>query len=53
MYTVGMCHPKGYGFWAYNNVFGLKTGIHFAYFGLELGMAFEGSMGFIISVPNE
>ena len=38
-----MCHPKGYGFWAYG-VSGLKTGIHFAHFGLELGMALEGSM---------
>ena len=40
---IGMCHPKGYGFWAYG-VSGLKMGVHFAHFGLELGMAFEGSM---------
>ena len=25
--------------------FGLKTGVDFAYFGLELGMVFEGSTG--------
>ena len=25
--------------------FGLKTGIHFAYFGLESGMVFEGTTG--------
>jgi len=25
--------------------FGLKTGIHFAHFGLELGMVFEGTKG--------
>ena len=25
--------------------FGLKTGIHFAHFGLELGMVFEGITG--------
>ena len=25
--------------------FGLKTGIYFAYFGLESGMVFEGTMG--------
>ena len=34
-----MCHPKGYGFCVF---FGLKTGIHFAHFGMELGMVFEG-----------
>ena len=37
--------------------FGLKTGIHFAHFGLESGMVFEGtteSMNvFIVSTPNE
>ena len=37
--------------------FGLKTGIHFAHFGLELGMVFEGTTEyinvFIISIPNE
>ena len=26
-------------------LFGLKTGIHFAYFGLELGVVFERTMG--------
>ena len=26
-------------------LFGLKTGIHFAHFGLESGMLFEGTMG--------
>ena len=25
--------------------FGLKTGVHFAHFGLESGMAFEGTTG--------
>ena len=25
--------------------FGLKMGIHFAHFGLELGMVFKGTMG--------
>ena len=37
--------------------FGLKTDIHFAHFGLELGMGFEGTTEcinvFIISIPNE
>ena len=37
--------------------FGLKTGIHFAYFGLELGMVFEGTTEcvnvFIVPIPNE
>ena len=37
--------------------FGLKTGIHFAYIGLESGMVFEGTTGcmnlFIVSIPNE
>ena len=36
---------------------GLKTGIRFAHFGLELGMVFEGTTEcmniFIISIPNE
>ena len=26
-------------------VFGLKTGVHLAHFGLELGMVFEGTTG--------
>ena len=37
--------------------FGLKTGIHFALFGLESGMVFEGTTEcmnvFIVSIPNE
>ena len=37
--------------------FGLKTGIHFARFGLESGMVFEGTTEcmnvFIVSIPNE
>ena len=37
--------------------FGLKMGIHFAHFGLELGMVFEGTTEcmniFIVSIPNE
>ena len=38
----GTCCPKGYGFWA-SFIFGLKTGIHFAHFGMESGMVFEGT----------
>ena len=38
-----MCCPVGWGFCA---VFGLKTGlIHFAHFGLESGVVFEGTTG--------
>ena len=37
--------------------FGLKTGTHFAHFGLESGMVFEGTTEwmniFIVSIPNE
>ena len=37
--------------------FGLKTGIHFAQFGLESDMVFEGTREcmnvFIVSIPNE
>ena len=37
--------------------FGLKMGIHFAYFGLESGMVFEGTTGvyecIFVSIPNE
>ena len=38
--------------------FGLKTIIHFAHFGLESGMVFEGTQQecmnvFIVSIPNE
>ena len=53
--TVDMYRPKGYGFWAF---LGLKTGnIHFAHFGLESGMVFEGSTEcmnvFTVSIPIE
>ena len=38
-------------------LFGLKTGIHFAYFGLESGMVFEGTTGVYERIyrftPNE
>ena len=38
-------------------LFGLKTGIHFAHFGLESGMVFEGTTEcmnvFIVLIPNE
>ena len=38
-------------------VFGLKTGIHFAHFGLESGTVFEGTTEcmnvFILSIPDE
>ena len=37
--------------------FGLKTGIHFAHFGLESGIVIEGSTecinALIVSIPNE
>ena len=38
--------------------FGLKTGIHFAHFGLESSVVFEGTAGVyersvIVSIPNE
>ena len=40
--------------------FGLKTGMHFAQFGLESGMVFEGTTGvnkcmnvFIVLIPNK
>ena len=39
---IGMCRPTGEGFL---RRFGLKTGIDFAYFGLESGMVFEGTTG--------
>ena len=35
-----MCHCKGYGFWAFLSENGY---IHFAHFGLESGMVYEGS----------
>ena len=39
-------------------LFGLKPGKHFAHFGLESGMGFEGTTGvymnvFIVSIPNK
>ena len=34
-------------------LFGQKTGINFAHFGLESGMDFEGTMGVYVSIPNE
>ena len=37
-----MCRPIWQGFL---RRFGLKTGIHFAHFGLESGMVFEGTTG--------
>ena len=46
--------PKGMVF----GPFWSKTGIHFAHFGLEMGMDFEETTGvdvciFVVSVPNE
>ena len=39
------------------NRFSLKTGIHFAQFGLETGMVFKGTTEcmnvFIVSIPND
>ena len=37
---IGMCRPHRIGFLRH---FGLKTGIHLAHFGLELGMVFKGT----------
>ena len=49
LYAVG---PVGF-----LRLFGLKTGIHFAHFGLGSGMVFEGTTecinAFIVSIPNE
>ena len=39
---LGMCSPQRVGFL---RRFGLKTGIDFAYFGLESGMVFEETTG--------
>ena len=39
---IGMCCPKGLWFWG---LFGPKTGIHFAHFGLESSVVFEGTTG--------
>ena len=38
---IGTCHPKGWGLLSIS----VLTGLHFAYFGLESGMVFEGTMG--------
>ena len=37
---IGMCRPKGF-----LGLFGSKTGIDFANFGLESGIVFEGTTG--------
>ena len=37
---IGMCRPKGYGFWG---LLGLKTDIHFTHLGLDSSMVFEGT----------
>ena len=52
---IGMCHPGHLvGFLCH---FGLKMGMHFAHFGLELDMLFEGTTEcmkvFMVSIPNE
>ena len=39
---MGMCQPERVGFLG---LFGLKTGIHFAHFSLELGKDFKGTTG--------
>ena len=39
-YSLMYFSPKEYGFWAF-----FKTGIDFAYFGLETGMVFKGNYG--------
>ena len=36
---IGKCHPSG----RFLRRFGLKTGVHFAHFGLESGVVFEGT----------
>ena len=41
---MGMCRPKGYGLFFLHR-FGLKSGIHFAHFGLESDVVFEGTTG--------
>ena len=52
---IGMCMPPH--LVELLRRFGLKTGIHFAHFGLESGMVFEGTTEcmnvFIVSIPNE
>ena len=39
---IGTCRPKGLGFLGR---FGLKRGVDFAHFDLELGMVFKGTTG--------
>ena len=51
---MGMYAPSGRAL----RRFGLKTSIHFAHFGLESGMVFEGTTGVyerisIVSIPND
>ena len=53
--NIGMCRPQRVWFLG---LFSLKTGIHFAYFGLESSMVFERSTWayeptVIVSIPNE
>ena len=49
---------KSYGFvqpqrvWFFR-LFGPKTGINFAHFGLESGMVFKGTTGVYVSIPYE
>ena len=42
VHHIGMCQPERVGFLG---LFGLKTGIHFAHFSLELGKDFKGTTG--------
>ena len=39
-----MCRPEGY-IYIFYFFFGLKTGLHFAHFGLESGIVFDGTKG--------
>ena len=48
LYSGG--YPSGKVFW---HRFGLKTGIHFAHFGLESGWVFKGVYEHFVSIPNE
>ena len=41
---IGMCRPEGY-IYIFFSRFGLKTGLHFAHFGLESGIVFDGTTG--------
>ena len=54
MYLCRYVRPHRVGFLCR---FGVKTGIHFAHFGLEWGVVFEGTTEcmnvFIVSIPNE